>query len=64
MLTGEGTVANAIQGMKLGAFDFLMKPTDTDRLVDKINQAYNLKQSHEERIRQAEIETILKTRGW
>ncbi|MBU2454970.1 MAG: response regulator, partial [Proteobacteria bacterium] len=54
MLTGEATVENAIQGMKLGAFDFLMKPTDTDLLVEKINQAYALKQSHEERIRQAE----------
>ncbi|MBU1342435.1 MAG: response regulator [Proteobacteria bacterium] len=64
MLTGEATVENAIQGMKLGAFDFLMKPTDTDLLVEKINQAYALKQSHEERIRQAEIENILKTRGW
>ncbi|MBU2631091.1 MAG: response regulator, partial [Proteobacteria bacterium] len=59
MLTGEATVENAIQGMKLGAFDFLMKPTDTDLLVEKINQAYALKQSHEERIRQAEIENIL-----
>lgn len=64
LLTGEATVENAIQGMKLGAFDFLMKPADTDLLVEKITQANSLKQEHDERIRQAEIDNILKTRGW
>jgi len=64
MLTGEATVQNAIKGMKLGAFDFLMKPADTELLVEKITQAYALKQEHDERIRQAEIDNILKTRGW
>jgi len=64
LLTGEATVENAIQGMKMGAFDFLMKPADTDLLVKKITQANALKQEHDERIRQAEIENILKTRGW
>jgi len=64
MLTGEATVDNAIKGMKLGAFDFLIKPTDTELLTKKIHQAYNLKHEHDERIRQAEIENILRTRGW
>lgn len=64
MLTGEATVDNAIKGMKLGAFDFLIKPTDTENLTKKLHQANNLKNEHEERIRQAEIENILRTRGW
>ncbi|MFH2059736.1 MAG: response regulator [Pseudomonadota bacterium] len=64
MLTGEATIENAIQGMKLGAFDFLMKPADTERLFEKITQAQTIKHEHEERIRQAEIENILRTRGW
>lgn len=64
MLTGEATVDNAIKGMKLGAFDFLIKPTDTERLTEKINQANADKNVHEERIRQAEIENILRTKGW
>jgi len=64
MLTGEATVENAIQGMKLGAFDFLMKPTDTDQLTKKITQAYAIKHEHEERIRKAEVDNIIKTRGW
>ncbi|MCF6247494.1 MAG: response regulator [Desulfobacula sp.] len=64
MLTGEATVENAIQGMKLGAFDFLIKPTKTDTLSQKIIEANEVKQRHEERIRQAEIDNILRTRGW
>ncbi|WP_300459013.1 response regulator [Desulfobacula sp.] len=64
MLTGEASIENAIQGMKLGALDFLIKPADTELLIKKISQARKLKHEHEERIRQAEIENILRTRGW
>lgn len=64
MLTGKATVPIAISGMKLGAFDFLLKPTDTEALLEKITAAYNIKASHEERIRKAEIENIIEHRGW
>ena len=50
--------------MKLGADDFLIKPTDTLDLVEKIEGAYRLKSGHEERIRHAEIKSILKRKGW
>ncbi len=64
MLTGKATVDNAIQAMKLGAFDFLIKPTDTEHLAEIIHQAYKMKSEHEERIRQAEIDNVLRRRGW
>ena len=64
MLTGHATVETAIEGMKLGAYDYLMKPTRMADLLDKINGAHNLKSAHEERIRKAEIENIIKRRGW
>lgn len=64
MLTGHATVETAIDGMKTGAYDYLIKPTDTNDLVDKITKAYNLKAEHEERIRKAEINKIIKNRGW
>ncbi len=64
MLTGNATVETGIKGMKLGAYDYLMKPTETKDLVKKITGAYNLKKQHDERIRQAEIENIIKRRGW
>ena len=64
MLTGNATVETAINGMKLGAYDYLMKPTETEDLVKKINSAAKVKQEHDERIQQAEIQNIIKKRGW
>lgn len=64
MLTGHATVETAIEGMKLGAYDYLMKPTDIKDLVEKINLAHSRKAEHEERIRQATIAKIAQQRGW
>jgi len=38
-LTGHGTVASGIEGMQLGAADFLQKPADFDLLCNAINVA-------------------------
>jgi DNA-binding response OmpR family regulator len=35
MLTGHGTTQSAVQGLKLGAFDYLMKPARFDELTAK-----------------------------
>ena len=59
MLTGHATVETAIEGMKLGALDYLMKPCETDELVDKINMAYQRKSNQEERIREAKVREIV-----
>jgi len=42
MLTGNATVDTAIQGMRLGAYDYLMKPAETEVLVEKIMSAYKV----------------------
>jgi DNA-binding NtrC family response regulator len=64
MLTGNATVDSAVEGMRLGAYDYLMKPTETKDLLEKIVKAYKRKIEQEERIRQAEIERIMQRRGW
>jgi len=64
MLTGHATVKTAIEGMKSGAYDYLMKPTDTDELIKMIINAYKLVSEQRDRIRKAEIDNILKKRGW
>ncbi len=56
MLTGHATVESAIEGMKLGAFDYLMKPCETDELISKINSAHERKAAQEERIQAAKAE--------
>jgi len=45
--------------MKVGAYDYLMKPCDTDQLLTKINMAYERKAEHEERIREAKVREII-----
>jgi DNA-binding NtrC family response regulator len=60
MLTGHGTIEIAIQGMKLGAFDFLFKPADFDELTEKLNQARERKRDQMERIRKAEAAMLLR----
>ena len=64
MLTGHATVQTAIDGMKLGAFDFLLKPAETEELVEKIRRAYDRKAEQDRRIQEAEISEIVKRRGW
>jgi DNA-binding NtrC family response regulator len=59
MLTGHATVETAIEGMKLGAHDFLIKPCETEELVSKITKAYSKKAEHEERIREAKVRDII-----
>ncbi len=39
MLTGHATVDSAIEGIKEGAFDYLMKPCELEELIEKIRKA-------------------------
>jgi len=64
MLTGHATVETAIEGMKLGAFDYLMKPCDLNILISKVEEAFKKKKAHESKIDQARIDKIVKTRGY
>lgn len=63
MLTGHATVETAIEGMKLGAFDYLMKPCDMEILIKKVNEAKAKKRAHEEKIREARLKEIIQRRG-
>ncbi|MDL1978085.1 MAG: response regulator [Deltaproteobacteria bacterium] len=63
MLTGHGSAESAVEGMKLGAFDYLLKPADIDKLTDKVNGARKRKEEHETRIREAEIRLLLRRVG-
>jgi len=53
MLTGHGTIETAVEGMKLGAFDYLTKPCDIDELLAKSREAFARKRAAEEKIRGA-----------
>ncbi len=63
MLTGHATVETAIEGMKLGAFDYLMKPCDMDELLAKVAEAKAKKSRHEQKIVEARVKEIALRRG-
>jgi DNA-binding NtrC family response regulator len=46
-LTGHASVDDAVDGLQLGAFDYLLKPCATDLLLEKITTAYERKLSLE-----------------
>lgn len=47
MLTGHANMEVAMEGMDIGAFDYLMKPIEIDDLVYKIQDAYKRKSLNE-----------------
>jgi DNA-binding NtrC family response regulator len=50
MLTGHANLEVAVEGMEIGAFDYLMKPINIDDLLYKIQDAYKKKTLHEQKI--------------
>jgi len=63
LLTGHGTTETAVKGMKLGAYDYLLKPSDFDELTAKLEGARKKKDEQEERIRRAEARLLLRKGG-
>ena len=39
LLTGQGSSKDGIEGMDLGAFDYLVKPLDIEELIKKMREA-------------------------
>lgn len=58
MLTAHGSLSEAVKAMKIGAHDFLMKPTSIDNIIEKIHSACEIKTAHEERIKLAQKKII------
>ncbi len=61
MLTGHATVESAVEGLKTGAVDYLMKPADLDQILEKANDAFNRRIGIEEKIRVARMRGLMKT---
>ena len=59
LLTGHASVDSGIEGMKLGAFDYLMKPIELEPLLEKLGDAYEKKRLHQDKIEQAQMKRHL-----
>ena len=63
LLTGHGAIDTAVTGMKLGAYDYLLKPADAKEMTKKLEGARKRKDEQEDRIRKAEQRTLLRRGG-
>ena len=61
MLTGHASLEVAIEGMEIGAFDYLMKPINIDDLLYKIQDAYKKKSIQEEKIKH--MQEVVRAKG-
>ncbi len=61
MLTGHATVDSAIDGLKSGACDYLMKPADIDEILEKAMAAFENRLRLEEKIRIAQSKKYMRS---
>jgi len=54
MLTGHASIEAAIEGMELGAYDYLMKPADIDELFYKLQDAFKKRTLQQAKIQKLE----------
>ena len=64
LLTGHATVEKGVEAMKTGAVDFLEKPADLNKILEKVAEAKRkrvllIEKKHEEHIKE-----LLKSKGW
>lgn len=48
LLSGHASINAAVEGMRLGASDYLLKPTDLEDLLAKVESAFEKKRIEEE----------------
>lgn len=63
-LTGHATLEKGIEAVKLGAVDFMEKPVDIEKLLEKVNEAKTEKDHLSEIKTEKDIKDILKKKGW
>ena len=61
MITGHMSKEDATECLRLGAFDFLLKPIDISELITVTDEAFNKQKNLEEKLRLASIDPTRKT---
>lgn len=64
ILTGHATVEKGVEAIKAGAVDFLEKPVDINKLLDKIGDARHKRMIIVEKKSEEAVKELLKTKGW
>jgi DNA-binding NtrC family response regulator len=63
LLTGHASLETSVEGMKEGAYDYLLKPIRLEDLLEKLAQALERRGSAELRVQSEEIRKLLPKRA-
>jgi len=61
VITGYGSIKTAVSALRLGVYDYLLKPCDEDELIIRIRRALEMQNYGQEQKRIQEVSTITKT---
>lgn len=61
LLTGHASIETSVEGMKFGAFDYILKPVKLEDLLQKIVSALEQKNTHDQKHRDLQIKKLRKT---
>ncbi len=64
MLTGHGSVEKSVEAMKLGAVDFIEKPADMSKILEKIAEAKRKRVLIVEKKHEEHIKEIIQSKPW
>jgi DNA-binding NtrC family response regulator len=64
LLTGQATLRQAVEAMKLGALDLLEKPVEIEMLVAKIEDAALRRSKLDDKRIEHRVADILRKKGW
>lgn len=61
VITGYGSIKTAVSALRLGVYDYLLKPCDEDELIIRIRRALEMQSYGQEQKRIQEVSAITKT---
>ena len=61
MITAYGDLPSAVQAMQLGAYDYLTKPFDNDKILSTVRRALEKRELETARFKAAKVATLLET---
>ena len=64
MLTGHGSIEKGVEAMKAGAVDFLEKPADLNKILEKVAEAKRKRIILVEKKREAQVKEIIQSKAW
>jgi DNA-binding NtrC family response regulator len=64
ILTGHGTIEKGVEAMKLGAVDFIEKPADMSKILERIAEAKRKRVLLIEKKHQDSIKEIIQSKAW